>query len=804
MTLPTSCSLKTLSSDATTWVDNTVLSGQATFTTTGCGSVPFEPGTTADVDTEEVEAPVGFTNGTALCPDPLVTGCATDDDPIHQSHIRSLNVTFPRGLTLSAGAGNVIGSLPAVIGSVSGFSDELGDLTGVIKLQSVNTNAGGQFAGSFSIRVEVTDTKPNSDTLLVLDGTTTVDQATGQLTTTLTDLPEVPFKNLQLTFTGGPNAALVNPPDCGSHSVTQVLTPHSGGADETVAGSFTTSFNGSGAPCPSPRPFAPDVTVSANPPTAGTFTALTTGITRADRSQSLAGFTLALPPGMLARLGDFAFCPSASADAGTCSDSTQVGKVTISAGTGPSPATLTGKIFLAERIPGSGDVASLVVVIPAKVGPFDLGTVVSRAGLEIHFSEGQVVVTTTGKLPAILGGIPVRIQSLNLTIDRANFQHNPSSCVAKTLDASFTSQGDPTTTTTAAEGGATSTDKAPFQATNCDALPFAPKIAGKVGGSGMATEGQHPDLDVTITQADGEASTKSAVATLPPVFGVGIDALGQSCPENQLLTATCPEGSFVGTASATSGLLAQPLGGPVFLVDQPGGLPKLSVLLFGSAVSLRLDGQVESRDGRIVNTFEGIPDVPLSSFTLHINGGDGGLLQNTADLCKGAGALDGTFTAYNDKVATASAPLELLDGSCPRKAKKPKTSLVLSQLGSGKPEMTLKVRRGSDASASLLTRLRVILPKGLRISSYPGNLLGVRAAKKLSRGKLTIGRKKLVVEKFPGGDTKKVKVRFRKGTLRASDRLARQGRAARLTFKLRVKTKGGKKFSFKVKVRPRS
>ena len=40
VTLPTSCSLKTLSSDAMTWVDNTVLSGQATFTTTGC---PIRP-----------------------------------------------------------------------------------------------------------------------------------------------------------------------------------------------------------------------------------------------------------------------------------------------------------------------------------------------------------------------------------------------------------------------------------------------------------------------------------------------------------------------------------------------------------------------------------------------------------------------------------------------------------------------------------------------------------------------------------------------------------------------------------------
>ena len=175
------------------------------------------------------------------------------------------------------------------------------------------------------------------------------------------------------------------------------LRPHSGGADETVAASFTTTLNGRGLPVAAAvRPGHHDVGEPADRRHLhGADDRRSPGPTGSSRCPaSRSRCRRACSPGSASS----PLCPNAAAGRRhLLDDTTKVGTVSISAGTGSSPATLTGKIFLAEPIPGSGDVASLVVVVPAVVGPFNLGTVVSRAGLEIHFSEGQVVVTTTGQ-----------------------------------------------------------------------------------------------------------------------------------------------------------------------------------------------------------------------------------------------------------------------------------------------------------------------------------------------------------------------------------------------------------------------
>jgi hypothetical protein len=52
-------------------------------------------------------------------------------------------------------------------------------------------------------------------------------------------------------------------------------------------------------------------------------------------------------------------------------------------------------------------------------------------------------------------------------------------------------------------------------------------------------------------------------------------------------------------------------------------------------VSIELAGRTDTVRGRIRNTFDVVPDVPVSKFTLTIRGGKKrGLLVNTANLCK--------------------------------------------------------------------------------------------------------------------------------------------------------------------------
>ena len=65
-----------------------------------------------------------------------------------------------------------------------------------------------------------------------------------------------------------------------------------------------------------------------------------------------------------------------------------------------------------------------------------------------------------------------------------------------------------------------------------------------------------------------------------------------ACPPELALTRGCPD-TRVGSVEAGTPLLAEPLGGSVFLTANPaGGLPKLTIQL-DDPIPLRLDGTPE-------------------------------------------------------------------------------------------------------------------------------------------------------------------------------------------------------------------
>ena len=101
---------------------------------------------------------------------------------------------------------------------------------------------------------------------------------------------------------------------------------------------------------------------------------------------------------------------------------------------------------------------------------------------------------------------------------------NATACAAQPMHGAFTAVG----------GAMSAAADAPYQATGCDALPFAPKLATKVGAPGENGAGKHPPLQVTITQADGEAAQARTVVTLPDGIGVDLKNLGGLCTDEQL------------------------------------------------------------------------------------------------------------------------------------------------------------------------------------------------------------------------------------------------------------------------------
>lgn len=272
-------------------------------------------------------------------------------------------------------------------------------------------------------------------------------------------------------------------------------------------------------------------------------------------------------------------------------------------------------------------------------------------------------------------------QGTSATADDKGFVLLPTSCGAKTLRADSSSYLDPVRV----ESTAT------LQATGCENIPFAPAAAFAVDATGQAGENGHPKFTAAITQAAGEAATKTAVVKLPKGLGTNIAAVGSACSQADLNGAGCPATSIVGSATATTPVLPGELAGPVYFVqnDKAGELPYLDVRLDGAAkITLRGDVSLDTTEGRLINTFNNLPEVTLSSFTLTVNGGPNGLLNNTENLCSGLSAADAVFTAHNDKTQ-ARTPAVPVSGA-------PACEYVIPPAEKVRPGLTAKVKPKRD------------------------------------------------------------------------------------------------------------
>jgi hypothetical protein len=98
-------------------------------------------------------------------------------------------------------------------------------------------------------------------------------------------------------------------------------------------------------------------------------------------------------------------------------------------------------------------------LVPAQAGPFDLGTVVNRAGIYVD-PETALATIKTDPLPQILEGVPVSYRAIHVSVDRPEFTLNPTDCSAKQITADVT-----------AADGATAAPSDGFQATNCEGPP---------------------------------------------------------------------------------------------------------------------------------------------------------------------------------------------------------------------------------------------------------------------------------------------------------------------------------------------
>jgi hypothetical protein len=165
-----------------------------------------------------------------------------------------------------------------------------------------------------------------------------------------------------------------------------------------------------------------------------------------------------------------------------------------------------------------------------------------------------------------------------------------------------------------------------------------------------------------VNQPLGQANIASTKVVLPKILRpdtVQINKPGVLCKGDQLAAGSCPPQSLIGSAIAHSPLLAEPLSGPVYFVQDAGKiLPRLAIQLRG-AVSLDLSAGNSIEGIRTVNTFEGVPDVPVTRFELTVNGGSTGILKNFDDICSHPDSADSVFAAHSGKSVGFKTPLEV-------------------------------------------------------------------------------------------------------------------------------------------------
>ncbi len=613
----------------------------------------------------------------------------TNENPegLAASALKKAVVTLPEGMTVNPSAGVGLGactrgeyeaeSLETPVGVGCPIESKLGTVH--IKTPALNEEGTGSvylatpYANPFSeeghpdgslIALYVVARFPVRGVTVKVAGKVTADPITGRLVTafegvpsldgepSLEGLPPVPFSSFVFQFHQGETSPLVSPPACGNYNVRAELIPWSEPAETLTDLSspfeITSSFSGGACPGGGVPPFKPEVSAGTLDNDAGSYSPFEIRITRGDGEQEITGFASQLPLGLIASLTGVPFCSEADiALAATktgaqeevepaCPAASQIGRTLVGAGVGEVLANAPGGIYMAG--PFDGAPFSVVAITSAKVGPFDLGTVVVHLPLLINPITAAVSIPAgaADQIPHIIRGIVIHVRDIRVFIERSDFTINPTNC-------------DPTSfSATVIGGGANPTDIAdedpvtvtnPFQAADCQSLQFKPVL--KVTTSGKTSRADGANLAVKLTYPNApqgtQANIKEVKVNLPKQLPSRLTTLQKACTDAQFEAnpAGCPPDSIVGHATADTPILPVPLTGPAYFVSHGGAkFPELIIVLQGYGVTLQLHGETFiSKAGITSSTFHTIPDAPVGSFELTLPEGPDSALAANGNLC---------------------------------------------------------------------------------------------------------------------------------------------------------------------------
>jgi uncharacterized repeat protein (TIGR01451 family) len=649
----------------------------------GCDHLRFGPSISAEPDTSSADTPAGLTVDVRAPQEGLVTPGA-----LAASDIRDATVVLPAGFVINPGQaaglqacqpGDEPGGDDLPLAGENGEEERFdgspdcpsASKVGTIQittpllqeklegdvyvLQSNPPHLKLLFAASGEgVNVKlVAEASLCEATGEVLDGRNC--EAPGQLITKVTEAPQLPFTEFSLKFSGGAQAALDTPTKCGTYTTTSDFTPWSAPAVGEVfpTSSFAVSAGPGGSACPSwvggpPLPFSPSMTAGSTTDQAGGFTGFSLLIQNGDAEQRIHSLQFKLPAGLTGELSQVPLCPEPQADAGTCSQASQIGHATVASGPGPYPLVVPqpgepeARVFLTGPYNGSGACTvgelgcapfGLAIATPVLVGPFDLGLNVVRARIEIDPLTAAITVTTDASgphaIPQVLDGVPTDLRTIDTVIDRPGFMVNPTNCNA----ASFAG------TATSAEG-ATAPISSHFQVGSCQSLKFEPKFTAST--SGKTSKAGGASLTLKVARATGPASLQAnfteAKIELPKALPSRLTTLQKACVAKvfEANPAACPSESDIGRVRVITPILPVPLEGPAYFVSHGGeAFPSVIFVLQGYGITLDVVSTTFiSKAGITSATIKTVPDQPFTSFELTFPEGKFSALGTNKNLCK--------------------------------------------------------------------------------------------------------------------------------------------------------------------------
>jgi hypothetical protein len=644
--LPTSCEeplLFRVSFD--TWPDPGAFHGADSSqpAAAGCSQLPFQPTSDLGLSSEVSDSPSGLAFNLQL--------------PDGSSDLRRLSLSLPPGLVLNPATANGLAACsPEQIGLQSAREPSCPDaarLGGIeVRTPLLDRPLGGSlylaspyknpFDSLFAVYVVIDD--PESGTLVKLPGEIEADPGNGQLRVAFDDLPQLPLTAATVELAEGPRAALRTPSVCGRYESRLQLDPYSHGPGEPAneaSSSIAISRPPASSSCATPGslPNAPDFLAGALSPLAASSSPFVLELKRGDGSQEFQRLDLDLPPGLAADLTAVPVCApetfgGVAARIGSDCAASRIGSVELAAGAGPLPLPLRGAAYLAG--PHRGAPFSLLLVVPALVGPFDLGTLAVRASLAIDPETARIRIASD-PLPAIRAGIPLDLRTLRVELDRPGFVRAPTGCKQTAIGGAIEST----------QGNLASLHSR-FRLRGCSRLGLRPRVHLRV--SGGLGRNAHPRIDVDLVPRAGDANLATANFTLPAGELLDLHRIRALCARSPA-AGSCPRASRLGHVRLLSPLLPDPLQGPIYLRAPSDRYPDLIADLRGAnELHLLLHGSTATAPGgRFRVRFTGLPDLPMAKASIALSGGRRGIVVNSEGLCARPRSAAVGLSAHNGK-----------------------------------------------------------------------------------------------------------------------------------------------------------